>query len=433
MLIDLVNCMFVSQSSPLPSDSIISWYCTCDFHILTLDFTLVTSISWPWILHFALPISWHWILPLWSPCIDLGLDHDGFSLRMNLIDEWHLADLYHLCGHCTLHFSLMKRDSLESLYASCGWHMFMGLLKIDSTHYSYFATWWCEFTFFLENDLAHHSDHWLDSLTVLLIRMCIQCTPLNPCNLCNLPAWCCHHSLLAYQWSHLTLDVIACEFMHLSSLYWSWMLHSPWIADWLFTCHVHFALSDFEFILWIIVILALHFDLLPMSDWQLHLHGCMTQFTSDDCVLDADLLFTHHVLDVMITLFWDISLCHCLTWCKIPLKGRGDNTLFTKTLLSLKTCCLGDPLLTPCLINVDDCTSWFHILRLHFLNFVLCDFTLLEVASHDIQGYKPLLLWACLMPWSFRVVCAQPFWWSKPSWPLPTCRLLCTLWIALID
>ena len=36
---------------------------------------------------------------------------------------------------------------------------------------------------------------------------------------------------------------------------------------------------------------------------------------------------------------------------------RGDNALFTKTLLSLKTCCLGDPLLTPCLINVDDCTS----------------------------------------------------------------------------
>ena len=102
-----------------------------------------------------------------------------------------------------------------------------------------------------------------------------------------------------------------------------------------------------------------------------------------------------------------------------------QNSTWSEDLLSWRSS------FAPCLINVDDCTSSFDILRLQFLNFVLCDFTLLEVASHDIQGYKPLLPWACLMPWSVRVVCAQPFWWNKPSWPLPTCRPLCTLWIAL--
>ena len=269
MLIDLWLTWWL-QCSSFPFDSLISWSCTCDFHILTLDFTLVTSISW------------HWILHLHCPYLDIGFylcDLHALILDLIMMDSlsawWLMAlcQLYHLCGHCTLQLSLMNRDSFKSLYASCGWHMFMGLRKIDSTRHSYFATWWCEFTFFLENDLAYHSDHWLDSLTVLLIRMCIQCTPFNPCNLCTLPAWCCHHSLLAYQWLHWTLDVIACEFMHLCSLYWSCTLHSPWITDWLFTCYVHFALSDFEFILWIVVILALYFDPFPVSDWQLHLHG----------------------------------------------------------------------------------------------------------------------------------------------------------------
>ena len=117
--------------------------------------------------------------------------------------------------------------------------------------------------------------HWwmtLWSWYALILQFRLLC-PFTcvTCHLCLHDAL--HQSLLAHQWLHSTLDVIACEFMHLSSLYWSCMLHSPWIADWLFTCHVHFALSNFEFILWIVVILVLYFDPLPMSDWQLHVHG----------------------------------------------------------------------------------------------------------------------------------------------------------------
>ena len=93
----LVNCMFMSQSSPLPLDSLISWSCTCDFHILTLDFTL------------ALPISWHWILPLWSPCTDFGLDHDEFSVSM-MVD----GTLPTLPSVRTLHFAILA-DELSPL------------------------------------------------------------------------------------------------------------------------------------------------------------------------------------------------------------------------------------------------------------------------------------------------------------------------------
>ena len=107
---------------------------------------------------------------------------------------------------------------------------------------------------------------------VIMVRIDLAVSIAMPiCVICHL---CLHdalyHSLFAYQWLHLTFDVIACEFTHLS---WSCLLHSPWIANWQFTCHVHFALSDLECILWIIVSFALHFDLSPMSDWQFHVHG----------------------------------------------------------------------------------------------------------------------------------------------------------------
>ena len=47
----------------------------------------------------------------------------------------------------------------------------------------------------------------------------------------------------------------------------------------------------------------------------------MTQFTSDDCVLDADLYatlhFTHHILDVSDHFALHLSV---LTWCITPLQ-----------------------------------------------------------------------------------------------------------------
>ena len=180
----------------------ISWSCTCDFHILTLDFTLVTSISWLWILHLHCPYLdiGFYLCDLHALILDL--------IMMNSLSAWWLmalCQLYHLCGHCTLQLSFMNRDSLKSLYASCGWHMFMGLLKIDSTRHSYFATWWYEFTFFLENDLA-----------------------------------CCIH-------------------------------HGLQIDSLLVMCTLHLAILSSS--LWIVVILVLDFDPLPMSDWQLHVHG----------------------------------------------------------------------------------------------------------------------------------------------------------------
>ena len=71
----------------------------CDFHILTLDFTL------------ALPISWHWILPLWSPCIDLGFDHDDWSIRMTWVMNGTLPTLPSMR---TLHFAILV-DELSLL------------------------------------------------------------------------------------------------------------------------------------------------------------------------------------------------------------------------------------------------------------------------------------------------------------------------------
>ena len=171
MLIDLWIAWWL-QSFPLPFFlSFISWYCTYDFRVLTLNFTLVTSISWCWSLHSR------------CPCPDIGVYLCGFhamildlTMMNSLSASWLKAvcHLYHLCGHYTLQFSLMDCGSLKSLYASCGWCMFMGLLKIDFTHHSYFTTGWCELTFFLENDLCTllWSLTWL--LTVLLIRMCID-------------------------------------------------------------------------------------------------------------------------------------------------------------------------------------------------------------------------------------------------------------------
>ena len=83
----------------------------CDFHILTLDFTL------------ALPISWHWILPLWSPCIDLGLDHDGFSLSMMVDGTLPTFTIYADIALCTSHWWIVTLWShfTHLVIDTCSW------------------------------------------------------------------------------------------------------------------------------------------------------------------------------------------------------------------------------------------------------------------------------------------------------------------------
>ena len=151
---------------------------------------------------------------------------------------------------------------------------------------------------------------------------------------------------------------------------------------------------------------------------------CIIHFCMWICVLDADFPFTHHILDVMITLFYTLL---ARFGAEIPWRDvRGQYPLHQNSTLS-DDLLSWNPFLTPCLINVDDYTSWFHILRLHILYFVLCGFTLWEVTLHDIEGTKPF--YREHVSWHD----ASRGWNGPNSFFLPTCPLfwLCILWIVL--
>ena len=195
------------------------------------DLALVTSISWLWILPSWLPyldfgfytcIAHILRLDLtsWFPC----LDHDELSLSA----WWLMAlcQLHHLCGHCTLQFSLMNCHSLKSLYASCAWHLTWVLIMIDSllamcifslgNFESNLYTWHCIWHFTL---IPRHDIVVMRCMNHLYVGPWLQ-MPSNP------PS---HASCLLY------LMLCASSLLHvnfrLRLLWWFFLLHWPWVVS----------------------------------------------------------------------------------------------------------------------------------------------------------------------------------------------------------
>ena len=351
----------------------------CDFHILTLDFTL------------ALPISWHWILPLWSPCIDLGLDHDEFSLCMMVF-----CQLCHLCGHCTLQFSLMNCHSLKSLYASCDWHLSWDLIMIDSllamcifllsNFESNLYTWHCILHFTL---IPWHDIVIMKCMSHLYVGPWLH-MPFSP-----LP----HVSCLLY------LMLCTSSLLHVNFrprlLWWYCLLHWPWVVSivllhfTLISCHdignnmmmilVCINLPD-----WHVSIALPWFHVITLWSWIVWAYCTLSHDSTCQLV---------HTLRIMRILLADL-----LDLVQNSLEGMwGDNALFTKTSPCLMAWCLGflslylvvSTLVIAPLDSISwDCASWI----------VSCVTLPLRGSLTWHSRVQTLFTWDILMLWSIMMM-----------------------------
>ena len=151
----------------------------CDFHILTLDFTI------------ALPISWHWVSP-----------HDFHVLiMMNDLSawlEWWMA-LWHLYLYadialCTSHWWIVTLWSHFMHLASCTRFGFD--LDCLSTHYMHFVLWRLEALLLMIVIFAFYLDlmMWIlvnDFVVMVCIDLAVSAAmPIYLCDLSPLSARC---------------------------------------------------------------------------------------------------------------------------------------------------------------------------------------------------------------------------------------------------